>query len=894
MPETVPESGPAPTRQSGALSASPESSTPAGNVMALQAPPAVPDHQLLRCIGKGSYGEVWLARNVMGTYRAVKIVYRATFDSDRPYNREFEGLKKFEPVSRTHESQVDILHVGRNEAAGYFYHVMELADDQRTGQAIEPEQYEPKTLRSELKTRGRLPVEECLQVALGLTTALEHLHQNGLIHRDIKPSNIIFVNGIPKLADIGLVATVDATCSFVGTEGYLPPEGPGTAQADLYSLGKVLYEMSTGKDRRDFPELPTGLVSADDEKGILELNAVVVKACKPDARQRYQSAGQMHQDLLLLVAGKSVRRTHVLERRLKLMTRAGVVAATVVVLGAFPYYVALKEKRLAKSAAARADRLATDEASARRLAQQREKQALQSAEDAKAVLAFVCNKVLAAPRPAGEPGAMSRNVTVREALTSAEASITPTFPNQPAVEASVRGALGETEIYLGNWTNAVTQLERALELFKKAAGPNATETLGAMNNLALAYEGAGRLSDATRLQEESLRGLEATLGPNDQRTLIAMHGLVLTYVHLERLDLAIPLGEKTFRLRKATLGPNHTETLSSMDVLAVSLLNAGRYTEAISLFEEALRRVRSQSGSPSELAIMGNLANAYQRAGCLTEALPLREEVFKQRTEKYGPEAPVTLTSLNNLASLYEAFGRAEALPLYEQILQRRLNKLGPAHQETLVSIHNLAGLYRHLHRTNEAISLFQQAVIGWKAKLGPDSPSTLFSIDGLAMCYLDTGQGSNAVDLLEPVLASAGAKMDPAHPAIMLCRSDLASAYLLADRPADAEPLARQCLEVREKRAPNAWLTLDSRARLGAVLLARQRYADAEQLLLPACRELRARADYLPADGRQRLQCDVETLVKLYRVTGRPDQAAEWSRIVDKTKPGQIDKVVE
>jgi hypothetical protein len=47
--------------------------------------PAVPDHELLRCIGRGSYGEVWLARNVMGAYRAVKVVYRATFDHDRPF-----------------------------------------------------------------------------------------------------------------------------------------------------------------------------------------------------------------------------------------------------------------------------------------------------------------------------------------------------------------------------------------------------------------------------------------------------------------------------------------------------------------------------------------------------------------------------------------------------------------------------------------------------------------------------------------------------------------------------------------------------------------------------------------------------------------------------------------
>jgi serine/threonine protein kinase len=95
-------------------------------------------------------------------------------------------------------------------------------------------------LRRELEQRGRLPFNECLEIALALATALEHLHRNGLVHRDIKPSNIIFVNGSPKLADIGLVAPADATLSCVGTEGFLPPEGPGSPQADIYSLGKVL------------------------------------------------------------------------------------------------------------------------------------------------------------------------------------------------------------------------------------------------------------------------------------------------------------------------------------------------------------------------------------------------------------------------------------------------------------------------------------------------------------------------------------------------------------------------------------------------------------------------------------------------------------------------------
>src|SRR5437870_11351648 len=91
--------------------------------------PVIPDHKLLRPIGRGAYCEVWLARNVMGALRAVKVIWRRQFDSDRPYEREFAGIQRFEPVSRSSGGLVHVLHVGRNEAEGYFYYVMELADE---------------------------------------------------------------------------------------------------------------------------------------------------------------------------------------------------------------------------------------------------------------------------------------------------------------------------------------------------------------------------------------------------------------------------------------------------------------------------------------------------------------------------------------------------------------------------------------------------------------------------------------------------------------------------------------------------------------------------------------------------------------------------------------------
>src|SRR5262249_31310773 len=108
------------------------------------------------------------------------------------------------------------------------------------------------------------------------TSALAHMHRHGLVHRDIKPSNIIFVQGAPKLADIGLVTEADTTLSYVGTEGYIPPEGPGATQADIFSLGKVLYEMASGQDRREFPDLPATTNEWPDRSAFLEVNAVLL------------------------------------------------------------------------------------------------------------------------------------------------------------------------------------------------------------------------------------------------------------------------------------------------------------------------------------------------------------------------------------------------------------------------------------------------------------------------------------------------------------------------------------------------------------------------------------------------------------------------------------------
>ncbi|MBT8037762.1 MAG: SUMF1/EgtB/PvdO family nonheme iron enzyme [Verrucomicrobiae bacterium] len=273
----------------------------------------IPDHEVLRKIGGGSYGEVWLARAVTGAMRAVKLVRREDFEDERGFEREFEGILKYEPISRDHPGLVNILHVGRSkdkDEGEFYYYVMELGDDINSGDDINPVEYEPRNLRTDLKKADGKPIDTdiVIDVGLRLAEALAHLHGKGLAHRDIKPANIIFVDGKAELADIGLVAARGQR-TFVGTEGFVPPEGPGSAQADVYGLGKVLYEMATGKDRMEFPELPDELPDETQKKRWLRLNHVICDICEPRVSRRTITTAEILADgLRQLQSGKRVKR----------------------------------------------------------------------------------------------------------------------------------------------------------------------------------------------------------------------------------------------------------------------------------------------------------------------------------------------------------------------------------------------------------------------------------------------------------------------------------------------------------------------------------------------------------------------------------------------------------
>ena len=116
----------------------------------------------------------------------------------------------------------------------------------------------------------------------------------GFTHRNVRPSNIIFVNDVPKLADIDLLAGNDAALASYIPRNYAAPEGSHSSQADILSLGKTLYEMCTGLPVQAYPALPPNVRYCHDHRLLLKLNKILARACARDLRKRYNSAQMLN------------------------------------------------------------------------------------------------------------------------------------------------------------------------------------------------------------------------------------------------------------------------------------------------------------------------------------------------------------------------------------------------------------------------------------------------------------------------------------------------------------------------------------------------------------------------------------------------------------------------
>ncbi|SES82738.1 serine/threonine-protein kinase [Stigmatella erecta] len=260
-------------------------------------PVELPGFELLRVIGRGGMGEVWLARqqSLKRTVAVKLLPPRLAKDA------EFVSRFEKEATALAALSHPNIIQIfDRGVAGEHYYFVMEYV--------------EGRSLRDALGL-SRLPFQQSLRIIRQVASAIEYAHDQGIIHRDLKPENILLdARGHVKVADFGLAGIrrpgseqhLTATSVAMGTLNYMSPEQRRDAKnvdrrADLFSLGVMFYELLTGEVPVGRFRLPSERIEGMDPR----VDAVVERLLENEPDARYATAGEVCAELDPLIDSSS-------------------------------------------------------------------------------------------------------------------------------------------------------------------------------------------------------------------------------------------------------------------------------------------------------------------------------------------------------------------------------------------------------------------------------------------------------------------------------------------------------------------------------------------------------------------------------------------------------------
>jgi serine/threonine protein kinase/tetratricopeptide (TPR) repeat protein len=483
----------------------------------------------------------------------------------------------------------------------------------------------------------------------------------------------------------------------------------------------------------------------------------------------------------------------------------------------------------------------------------------------------------------------------------------------------------------GEPEKGVELLTDALKRSRATRGPDHLQTLGLMNNLAVTLRHAKQLAKALPYYFEVEAKTRATMGPKHQSTLAATHDLALAHKDLGRADKALPLLEDTLAAARTVLGDDHPFTLKTMSNLADIYGNARELKKAMSLLLEALGGRRKKLGPthPETLGTMHTLAMGHLDAGEPAMAVPLLEEELEGLQARFGADHLRTLNTVELLAQAYLVGGQLDkALPLMADTLTRAEAKFGKDHPSTLGLMNNLAASYWQAKQYDKAVAMFERLLPLHEAKFGKDHPLTINVQANLGVNYGDAGRLKEAVATLEDAVHKMGK-----HPPVNVARlkwvplalhanyeraglhdkaeasyrkglddavkqfgedhADTATAgvmlatnLLKQAKYADAEPLLVKAVATREKAAPDAWTTFNTRSLLGGALLGQKKYADAEPLLVKGYEGMKEREKAIPPQGDTRIPEALDRLIELSTATNKPDDVKKYQELRAKYPP--------
>ncbi|HEV7643471.1 MAG TPA: serine/threonine-protein kinase [Pyrinomonadaceae bacterium] len=263
-------------------------------------------YTLIRKLGRGGFGEVWLAERrakFVTTKVAVKLPLQEQVDP--------EAIKQEATLWEQASGHPNVLPI--------------IDADEYDGQIVIVSEYAPDgSLEQQLKENGPMNIAQALYTTVDILSGLDFLHSRRIIHRDLKPANILLQGETPRLSDFGIsralrIGVSSDSKNVSGTFTYMAPEafdGKRSVQTDIWSVGVNLYRFLTGK----FPypqKEPTALVAAImmHEPEPLptdvprEIRQIIAKAMAKKPEDRYSSAGEMRDELRKIAIEKFDRRS---------------------------------------------------------------------------------------------------------------------------------------------------------------------------------------------------------------------------------------------------------------------------------------------------------------------------------------------------------------------------------------------------------------------------------------------------------------------------------------------------------------------------------------------------------------------------------------------------------
>jgi len=259
----------------------------------LKAESQIGPYTLIKQLGKGAFGVVWLAekRTAIATSQvAIKIAL-----DEEP---DLEAIKQEASLWAQIGGHPNVLPM--IEANIY------------DGQVVIVSEYAPdNSLESWLKiNNGKAPtIEQAVNITLGILSGLEHLHSRKVLHRDLKPANILLQGETPRLADFGLSRILKTTAQSTkasGTPAYMSPEafdGKKVLQSDIWAAGIIFYQLLIGNlpfPAKDYSGLIGAIMLKDPEplpKGLNQFTPIITKALQKNPDERYKSTSLMKTDL---------------------------------------------------------------------------------------------------------------------------------------------------------------------------------------------------------------------------------------------------------------------------------------------------------------------------------------------------------------------------------------------------------------------------------------------------------------------------------------------------------------------------------------------------------------------------------------------------------------------